>query len=415
VGKISKLGAALAVAALALPGAAWAAGPAPTPPMGWNPWYRFGCGINEQLIAQTADAMVASGMRDLGYRYVIIDDCWMAGQRDANGALTPDPNRFPHGIAALADYVHARGLKLGIYIDAGMATCAGFPGSQDHYARDAATLASWNVDYVKVDWCHTPNLPAWLIYNQVRAAIDASGRQMLLAVCNWGIDDPWIWAPRIATSWRTTGDYNWYGAPRNYWRAVLTVADINAHLAQFAHPSAWNDPDMLLAGTGPLDARQERSQINLWSMMAAPLLAGADVRSMSARTRVALTNRDVIAVDQDPAGEQGVHVVKRGRRQVWVRRLADGSRALLLFNGDATSATLSAGLGHLGLAPAARYTVQDLWAHRTSAMSGRLRVRLRPHDSALFRVWRRRAPRRRSASAQLRARAAVAAVPEPTS
>jgi alpha-galactosidase len=211
---------------------------------------------------------------------------------------------------------------------------------------------------------------------------------MMLAVCDWGIGDPWTWAPRIASSWRTTGDYNWYGAPRHYWHAVLTVADINSRLAHFAHPSAWNDPDILLAGTGALDARQERSQVNLWSMMAAPLLAGGDLRSMSAHTRAALTNRDVIAIDQDPAGEQGVHVVRRGRRQVWVRRLADGSRALLLLNGSATSATLSAGLNNLGLAPARQYTVQDLWARRTRKMAGRLSVRLRPHDSALFRVWR---------------------------
>jgi alpha-galactosidase len=379
---------AAASAAGASHSGAGAAGASLTPPMGWNPWYRFGCGINEQLISQTADAMIASGMRDLGYRYVIIDDCWMAAQRDANGALTPDPQRFPHGIAVLADYVHQRGLKLGIYIDAGTATCAGFPGSEDHYAQDAATLASWKVDYVKVDWCHTPSVPAEMVYDQVRAAIDASGRPMMLAICDWGIDAPWMWAPRIATSWRTTGDYNWYGAPHDYWRAMLTVADINASLAHFAHPSAWNDPDILLAGTGALDPRQQRSQVNLWSMMAAPLLAGADLRSMSAHTRAALTNRDVIAVDQDAAGEQGVHVVRRGRRQVWVRRLADGSRALLLFNGSATSATLGAGLNHLGLAPARHYTVEDLWAHRTRKMAGRLSVTLRPHDSALFRVWR---------------------------
>jgi alpha-galactosidase len=386
---VSKLSAALALAAIVLPGAASAAGPAPTPPMGWNPWYQFGCSIDEQLITQTADAMVSSGMRALGYRYVNIDDCWMAKQRDANGALVPDPQRFPHGIAALADYVHARGLKLGIYIDAGTATCAGYPGSEDHYGQDAATLAGWNVDYVKVDWCNTPDAPAQTIYDQVRAALDASGRAMLLAVCNWGIGDPWTWAPNIASSWRTTGDYTWYGAPRDYWHAVLTVADLNARLSRFAHPSAWNDPDLLLGGTGRLSPRQERSQLNLWSMMAAPLLSGADLRSMSAQTRIALTNRDVIAVDQNRAGRQGVRVVRHGAREVWVRRLADGSRALLLLNSGSASAAVSAGLDHLGLAPVRHYTVQDLWAHTTRAMSGRVRVWLAPHESALFRVRRR--------------------------
>lgn len=388
VGIIRKLGAALAVALVVAPASASAAGQAPTPPLGWNPWYRFGCDVNEQLVMQTADAIVSSGMYGRGYRYVNLDDCWMAHTRDASGALVADPQKFPHGIASLAAYVHARGLKLGIYIDAGAATCAGYPGSLGHYDQDAATLAGWGVDYVKVDWCDTPPMPASTLYDQMRDALDQSGRPMVLAVCNWGIDSPWQWAPAIASSWRTAGDYQWYGAPHDYWHAVLTVAGINASLARFAHPSAWNDPDLLLLGTGLLDARAERSQLNLWAMMAAPLLVGADLRSMSADTRAELTNRDLLALDQDAAGIQGVRILRRGGRELWLRQLSDGSRALLLLNAGSHTVRMGAGLDHLGLGGPGRFTVQDLWRHRTRTMSGRLRVRLAPHDSALFRVWR---------------------------
>jgi alpha-galactosidase len=361
---------------------------APTPPLGWNPWYRFGCGVNEQLIEQTADSMASSRMHNAGFRYVVIDDCWMSPNRAADGSLQPDPVKFPHGIAAVAEYVHAHGLKLGIYIDAGSYTCAGFPGSAGHYLQDAKTLASWNVDYVKVDWCHTPPQgPARQIYDQVRDALDASGREMVLAVCNWGVDNPWQWAPTIASSWRTAGDYNWYGAPKDYWRAVLAVADINASLARYAHPSAYNDPDILLAGTGVLNARQERSQFGLWSMMAAPLMIGADLRRMPPTTKALVSNAAVVAVDQDRAGLQGLRVVKHGTRQVWVRRLADGSRALLLLNGGRSRDAVSAGLDHLGLPPTRRYAVRDLWGHRSWTTSGRLSVSLAPYESAMFRVW----------------------------
>lgn len=285
--------------------------------------------------------------------------------------------------------MHARGLRLGVYLDAGSATCGGFPGSGGHYDQDAATLAAWGVDYVKVDFCNTGSAAMQDVYAQMRRAIDRSGRSMLLSISNWGLGSPWSWAPGMGDLWRTTGDYSWYGAPGNYWWAVNTVVNLNATLARFAHPGAWNDPDVLLVGTGFLTVAQERSQFSLWSMMAAPLLADGDLRAMSRATRAILSDQEVTAVDQDPAGIQGVRVAARGYKQVWLRQMSDGSRVLLLFNAGPQAAWMYADARHMGLRGRAGYAVRDLWHLRSFRTVGPLRALVRPDDVAMYRVWPR--------------------------
>ncbi|HWC85305.1 MAG TPA: glycoside hydrolase family 27 protein [Solirubrobacteraceae bacterium] len=366
---------------------------APTPPMGWNPWYAFACNANEDLIEETAQAIVSSGMAADGYRYVNIDDCWMAMQRDANSVLLADPQVFPDGLAAVASFVHGLGLKLGAYLDVGSQTCMQRPGSASHFAQDAATMASWNVDFLKVDYCYTNFSPPQPLYAAVEQAIADSGRPMVLSVSEDGFDRPWRWGPGIASLWRTTNDYTAYGAATgDWWAAVLKIVDINAGLYRFAQPGAWNDPDILLTGTGRLTVPQERSQFSLWSMMAAPLLVGGDLRTMSSATAAILTNREVIAVDQDRAGLQGRRLVDAGGHQVWLRTLADGSHAMLFFNTGTLPATLTFKASRLGLGHQ-RYTVRDLWRHRSwTSAAMTIKTQVRPDDVVMLRV---RAARKR--------------------
>jgi alpha-galactosidase len=345
-------------------------GLAATPPMGWNDWYSFGCNVNETIIRQTADALVASGMAAAGYRYVNIDDCWQTG-RDSSGTIVADPTSFPSGIKALADYVHARGLKLGIYTDAGTMTCAGRPGSLGHEYRDVKTYASWGVDFVKVDWCHTDGMNAKAQYGLWRDAIAAAGRPMVFSICNWGVESPWTWGPGTAHMWRTTGDR------QDTWSDFLAILDKNAALATHAGPFAWNDPDILQVGRGGMTDREYRSEFSLWAMMAAPLLAGNDLRVMSPATRETLMNREIIAVNQDRLGVQA-KVVRQDAQddtQVWSKPLQPlptdprGAvvRAVALFNRSDARKDVTVNWADLGVAPGSVVRVRDLWAHRDLA------------------------------------------------
>jgi alpha-galactosidase len=376
------------IGALALTVRVAAAAPvvSPTPPMGWNPWYAYGCGATEALVEENARLMVADGFAAAGYRYVNVDDCWMSAERAPDGELQADPTTFPDGIAALASYVHGLGLKLGIYIDAGTATCEGRPGSAGHYAQDAQTLAGWGVDFVKVDYCNT-GLPApQPVYRQIYNAFAAVPRPMVLSVCEWGFQSPWVWADHIGTMWRTAHDYTAYGAPENTWKAMLQIVNLNAGLARFAHPGAWNDPDMLLVGTHMLSYFQERAQVSLWSMMASPLLMDADLQAISQHDHALLTNPEVLAVDQDSAGIQGTRAVNRGALQIWVRPLHDGSRAVLFFNSGALKAGMSLDVSRLGINGQGPYYVHNLWQHTTSITSGPLTVPVRGADVVMVRV-----------------------------
>jgi alpha-galactosidase len=361
-----------------------------TPPMGWNSWNKFACDVNEKIVRATADAMVSSGMRDAGYQYVVIDDCWQ-GPRDANGFITADTQRFPSGIKALADYVHSRGLKFGIYSDAGRLTCGGRPGSQGHEYQDALTYARWGVDYLKYDWCSTGDRNAQEGYAVMADALRQSGREIVFSICEWGTAKPWLWAKNTGNLWRTTGDifdsYSKKDPKRDWAHTLLEIVDLNEPLWPFAGPGHWNDADMLEVGNGGMTPTEYRSHFSLWAMMAAPLMAGNDIAHMDEATRSILLNKEVIAVDQDKVGVQGRRVWKDGNREVWVKPLAGGDRALLLFNRGDAPASIRATADQLGWPADVRAKIRDLWGHKdVGRWAGSIEATVEPHGVAMFRI-----------------------------
>lgn len=306
-----------------------------TPQMGWSSWNNFQGNINEDIIKSIADAMVASGLKDAGYTYINIDDCWH-GKRDADGFIQADPKHFPHGIKALADYVHSRGLKLGIYSDAGSETCAGRPGSLGHEYQDALQYARWGIDYLKYDWCNTTNINAQGAYQLMRDAIQAAGRPIFFSMCEWGDNHPWRWAKGIGDSWRIGPDI-WCSFdstrvfPTYIQCSIIDCINRNDSLRSYAGPGHWNDPDMLEVGNG-LPVNQDRAHFTMWCMMASPLILGNDVRNMSDETKAILTNRDLIAIDQDKLGVQGLRFLIREGLEYWFKPLSNGDWAMTIFN-----------------------------------------------------------------------------------
>jgi alpha-galactosidase len=372
----------LSVAMVVAPGAGQSSGSlsalAKTPPMGWNSWNKFGCNVSEQLIRETADAMVTSGMRDAGYQFVNIDDCWQVS-RDANGTIVADPARFPGGIKALADYVHAKGLKLGIYTDVGTLTCEGRPGSLNHESQDAKTYAQWGVDYVKVDWCHAEGLDPEVQYAKFRDALMQSGRPIVFSICNWGVNAPWNWGPKTGNLWRTTGDIS-----DNYDR-MSVIGFSQDGLEKFAGPGHWNDPDMLEVGNGGMTTDEYRTHMALWALLAAPLLAGNDLRAMTSETRDMLTNREIIAVDQDPRGSQGRRVWEEGPLEIWARALADGNQAVGLFNRGESNLNITLELASISKHHTAR--IRDLWEHKDlGAITGSYTASVSKHGVLMLKV-----------------------------
>ncbi len=358
-------------------------GLAPTPPMGWNSWNRFGPSVNDRLIRQTAEAMVASGMSSAGYRYVVVDDGWEATLRDDHGELVPDPSKFPAGIKALADFVHSLGLRFGIYTDAGTRTCQGFPGSLGYEFRDARRFAEWGVDYVKVDWCHTDGLSAHATYERWREALVAAERPIVLSVCEWGRSYPWNWAGAIGHLWRTCPDI------QDNWESVLAILDRQVDLHPFAGPDHWNDPDMLEVGNGGMSETEYRAHFSLWAMLAAPLMAGNDLRAMPEAVRDLLVAREVIAVDQDGAGKQGRRVRSDGLAEVWVKKLASPEeRVVLLLDRSDEQREIAVSWSEVGLAGSA--TVRDLWARSDlGRFTDGYAARVEPHGVAMLKVTRR--------------------------
>jgi alpha-galactosidase len=312
-----------------------------TPPMGWNSWNYFACDVSEDLIKEAADAMVSSGMKDAGYVYINIDDCWH-GERDSLGFIHPDPEHFPSGMKALADYIHSKGLKLGIYSDAGWTTCAGRPGSRGHEYQDAMQYAKWGIDYLKYDWCDTEGLKAKGAYLTIRDALYAAGRPIVLSICEWGNDDPWLWAQDIGHLWRTTGDiYHCFDCvidhgTWNQW-GVLQILDQrdNDLLRQSAGPGHWNDPDMMEVGNG-MSVSEDRTHFSMWCMLAAPLIAGNDIRDMTPEVKEILTNREAIAIDQDSLGIQGFKYDVRDSVEIWFKPLSEGDWAMCFMNRTTT-------------------------------------------------------------------------------
>ena len=356
-------------------------GLAPTPPMGWNSWNRFGPFISERLVIETADALVESGMRDAGYRYVVIDDAWHESVRDDAGDLVENRWAFPHGLGWLADRIHERGLRFGLYTDAGTRTCQGYPASLGNEVRDAKRFAAWNVDFMKVDWCHTEGLRGRTTYPKWTEAIKASGRPMILSISEWARDRPWEWAGSVGHMWRTTADI------ADTWDSITAIADSQVDLHPFAGPDRWNDPDMLEIGNGGMTDDEYRSHFSLWTILAAPLMAGNDLRSMSAETRAILTAPEVIAVDQDPLGQQGRRVQKEAATEIWAREVQGGAHAVLLLNRGAEATHARVAWEDIGMTGSRSARVRDLWARADLGdHAGGYERTLSPHACALLKV-----------------------------
>jgi len=361
-----------------------------TPPMGWSSWNHFGCAVDAELVEQTADALAANGLQKLGYDSVDIDDCWMTHQRDPRtGELVPDPVKFPQGIAAVARYLHARGFSLGIYEDAGTETCAGFPGSLGHERIDAQTFARWGVDTLKYDNCNHAGQSSTRQYiarfTAMHDALLATGRPIFLAICEWGVHRPWTWAHGIGQSWRTTHDI------ADSYASMLEIFRQNVVLSQFAGPGGWNDPDMLEIGNGGMTPAEERTEFTLWAEMAAPLISGADIRSLGVDQLAIYSDPDVIAIDQDPLGAQAAPIAQNGEPAgsggIWVlsKPLADGGRAVVLFNSTDSPRTISTTASAIGLRGSG-FGIRDLWSGIRSTTSGEISALVAPHAAALFRI-----------------------------
>jgi alpha-galactosidase len=354
---------------------------AATPPMGWNSWNHYGCKVTEAIVKQQAQAMAANGMKAAGYEYVNVDDCWQ-GKRDAKGFIHPN-DRFPD-MKALGDYIHSLGLKFGIYSSPGPKTCAGYAGSYQHEKQDAETYASWGVDYLKYDWCsarqvYKPSeMPA--VYKKMHEALVATGRPIVYSLCQYGMDRVWQWAPAVGGNlWRTTDDIE-----DNYTRMAF-IGFGQEGLAKFAGPGHWNDPDMLEVGNGHMNADEYRTHMSLWCILAAPLISGNDLSTMSPETLSVLTNPEVLAVDQDPAGTEGYRVSEEGPLQVWVKPLAGGSTAVGLFNAGESTMPVTIRFKDIGLSGKA--SVRDLWARKDlGSFSGSYTAQVPRHGVVMIRI-----------------------------
>jgi alpha-galactosidase len=363
-------------------------GLARTPPMGWNSWNKFACNVSEDLIRQATDAMVSSGMQAAGYQYVVIDDCWQV-DRDPAGNIVPDAKHFPSGMKALADYVHAKGLKFGIYSDAGTGTCQNRPGGRGYEFQDARQYAAWGVDYLKYDWCNHSTQDSAASYSIMRDALKKSGRPIVFSLCEWGSTKPWLWAGDVGNLWRATGDIidKWDGTVKWGGMGVVQILDAVDGLHSYAGPGHWNDPDMLEVGNGGMSGTEYRAHFSMWCLLAAPLMAGNDIRSMTPEIHDILTNKEVIAIDQDPLGRQGRRVKRADGLEVWAKQLADGGRAVALLNRTAAEANIAVSWTDLGYPDHVPAKVRDLWAHKDlGEKSGSLSASVPSHGVVMVRV-----------------------------
>lgn len=374
-----------------------------TPPMGWNSWNKFQCNVDENLIKQVADAMVATGMKDAGYTFLNIDDCWH-GDRDSLGFIHPDTKRFPSGMKALADYVHSKGLKIGIYSDAGSLTCGGKPASRGFEFQDAQMYAKWGIDYLKYDWCNTEGLKQEGAYKTIAAALQKAGRPIVLSLCEWGQSNPWRWASSVGQLWRTTGDITnqWEGVKSmGNWHAlsVMKILESQDSLRQYAGPGHWNDPDMLEVGNG-MPVNEDRAHFTMWAMIAAPLIAGNDIRSMSPEIKSVLLNKEVIAVNQDSLGIQAFKYAAKDSLETWVKPLKGGDWAITFLNRNSApqqvnfnwqSEVINDDLSKASLdTKQGVYKLRNLWAAKDAGDTKKPFIAtVPPHDVVVLRLSRR--------------------------
>lgn len=367
-----------------------------TPPMGWNSWNTFGADINESLIFETADKMAESGLLACGYDYLVIDDCWSLKERDEQDRLVPDPVKFPHGMKAVADYVHAKGLKFGMYSCAGNLTCAGYPGSFEHEFIDAATFAEWGVDFLKYDYCYHSNIiPGEYLYRRMGLALENCGRDILFSACSWGVDETHTWIKTSSASmWRSTGDIV------DTWESVKSLAAQQKALHPYNGVGCFNDMDMLIVGMhgkgnvgfqGCSDI-QYRTHFSLWAFLSSPLMIGCDIRDMSPETLSTLTNRDIIAINQDPGCRQPYPLQGIWRDDnliAYAKNLTGGDIAIGFFNLSADKATARLNLDELGLPHSTHKTLsmKEIWTQKDALIrNAHVAWELEPYDCAVFRA-----------------------------
>lgn len=372
-----------------------------TPPMGWNTWNIFQTKIDEPLLKSMVDAYVSSGMRDAGYQYFVLDDGWMGMERDANGSLVADPQKFPNGMKEFADYVHSKGMKFGIYNCAGTKTCAGYPGTRGHEYEDARLYASWGVDYLKFDWCNAEGENAREAYGTMSKALKATGRPIVFSLCEWGTNRPWVWGKNAGQLWRTTGDIGVaFDKPvtKNGWTplSVLNILDRQDSIRQYAGPGHWNDPDMLEVGNGMTDI-EDKSHFSLWCMLAAPLMAGNDLHKMSEETRKILTNKDVIAIDQDALGVEGFRYYAFDGLEIWVKPLITGDLAVCFLNRSERTQNINYDwTAHIIQDTTSKtyadftqstYKLRDLWSKKDAGTTQKtFKQIIPPHDVVVLRL-----------------------------
>jgi alpha-galactosidase len=353
-------------------------GLARTPPMGWNSWNHFARRIDDKTVREIADAMVASGMKDAGYIYVNIDDAWQ-GSRDSAGNIQPN-TKFPD-MKALADYVHSKGLKIGIYSSPGPTTCAAYEGSFGHEQQDANTYAKWGIDYLKYDWCSAGAIykdsDMQPIYQKMGDALKATGRPIVYSLCQYGRSDVWKWGAKVGGNlWRTTGDIS------DHWKSMESIGFRQLEIAPFATIGHWNDPDMLEVGNGGMTDDEYRTHMSMWAMLRAPLLAGNDLRNMSDATKAILMNRDVIAIDQDRSGKPARLLKKQGDTEIWIRPLSNGANAVAFFNRGDQQANVNLDWSDIGDKQPKKG--RDVWQHSDFKRSGSYSVSVPVHGTVLL-------------------------------
>jgi alpha-galactosidase len=374
---------------------------APKPPMGWNTWNTFQTKIDETMLKEMVDIYTSSGMREAGYQFFVLDDGWMAMERDKNGSLVADPVKFPNGMKAFADYVHAKGLKFGIYNCAGAKTCAGYPGTRGHEYEDARLYASWGVDFLKYDWCYTDSLNAPEAYKTMSAALRATGRPIVFSICEWGDHSPWLWAGGVGELYRSTGDISAsfiVRKPIGNWtpQSVLSILDLQEAIRKYNGPNHWNDPDMLEVGNG-MSYAEDKSHFSLWCMLAAPLAAGNDLRKMSPQTRQILTNKEMIDIDQDERGIAAFKMLLPDSLEMWVKPLKNNELALCFFNRTGGAKKLNLNWKDLYISDSLSgldvhfdkqiFTLQDVWLKTGSGLSDKkLQREIASHDVLVFRL-----------------------------
>jgi len=395
--KKNSLGGACALALLGLASQAFAHPDSLvlTPPLGWNSWNVFHENINENQIKEVADAMVSSGLKDAGYIYLNLDDNWMDTKRDAQGNLQNNPTTFPSGMKALADYVHAKGLKFGLYGDRGKRTCHHYnsnwqsqSGSNGHEEQDAKKLAEWGVDYWKYDNCDSDPNTQEKDYTAMSKALRNSGRDIVFSICMWEYKD---WMPKIANLWRTTFDIGPAWISQSWYRGVYEIIDANNKYWQIAKPGHWNDPDMLEVGNNGLSYEEQRSQMTMWSIMAAPIMISSDIRKMSNETKELYLNKDMIAINQDSLGVQGHRISDKNGKQVWTKPLRNGDIAVALLNNNSSTQTVECDFKDIGVE--GEVEVRDAWKKKDLGPVSHVSIELPAHGSALLRLVLKPVPR----------------------